>query len=82
MAEQFVDQLILVLDLLQDLFLFYLMLAWTLGLEASVYGLCLVEELSESLGKTGDAVKRFGDLVNYSNTELSFVFGEVLFGPV
>ena len=58
------------------------MLAWAFGLEAGVYGLCLVEELSESLGKTGYTVEWFGDFVDYSNTELSFVFGEVLFGPV
>ena len=58
------------------------MLAGALGLEAGVYGLGLVEKLSESLGKTGNAVERFGDLVDDSNTELSLVFCEVFFRPV
>ena len=58
------------------------MLAGAFGLEASVYGLGLVEKLSESLGKTGNTVERFGNFVDDSNTKLSFVFSEILFGPV
>lgn len=58
------------------------MLARALGLEAGVYGLGFVEKLSESLGKTGNTVERFGDFVDDSNAQLSLVFCEVLFRPV
>lgn len=54
------------------------MFAWTFGLEASVYGLGLVEELSESFGEAGNTVERFSHFMNYSNTELSLVLCEIL----
>jgi hypothetical protein len=44
------------------------MLAGAFGLKTSVYGLGFIEKLSESFGKTGNTVERFGHFVDYSNT--------------
>jgi hypothetical protein len=58
------------------------MLAGAFGLKTSVYGLGFIEKLSESFGKTGNTVERFGHFVDYSNTKLSFILCEILFRPV
>lgn len=74
LAQQLVHQLVLVLDLLQHLLLFHLVLAGALALQPGVYLLGLLEKLGEKFRQLGDAVEGLGYLVNHSHVLFCVLF--------